>query len=152
MYRQTIPVGIFIILFASLVRADAVDDLKAANQAAIKAWNSLDLDAIMAGWHSEAVGFWATDKSPLIPARNRESFLDGMKVWINEREEYHAELVNPEYRVVGNTGVVCGIWRYSYKLKGQPRQPVRTQRYVVTYTKQDGKWLQLAFHLSRPPE
>lgn len=141
-----------LILFASLLRADALDDLRAASEATIKAWNSLNSDAIMAGWHPEAVGFWANDKSPAIPSRERKSFREAMKAWVDAREEYNSELLNPEYRIVGSTGVVCGLLRDSYKLKGQPRQTGRTQRYVATYVKQNGKWLQLAWHLSRVPE
>ncbi|MBI3245939.1 MAG: nuclear transport factor 2 family protein [Deltaproteobacteria bacterium] len=58
--------------------------------------------------------------------------------------------INPQFRVIGTTGLAWGHVAVNFKPKDGPLHRTFT-RYLWTYAKIEGKWLLVASHISRIP-
>jgi ketosteroid isomerase-like protein len=148
---------IFLVLLVVLVvpqfsfGAD-VDDLKAAVEQAIRAFNSLNPAPLALAVHP---GFVMFDRdsafADVSPMQNIEaSIRSGLQSWFATLESLNITPVNYQYRVVGNTGIVWGYETVTYKPKGGPVQ-TKQSRVTSTYIKSGGKWLILLNHSSAIP-
>ena len=148
-----------ITIFAFLIvpqvsSADDVDDLRAAQEKSIEAWNKLDvLNLLSLVYPTGAVLFEHDSAFPSISApadMTREQREAMAKTAFNDVEYISLTPYNLQYKVVGNTGIVWGHSSMSIKPKGEP---ARTQfsRFTSTWIKSDGKWLLLSMHESAIP-
>ncbi len=138
-------------LIAPTARAADVDDLKAAEEAFIEAINKQDVSAILASAHDGYVTYGANAVFPNDrKGRSKADRQRGTENFIANRERSTITLINPQYRVVGTTGIVWGHTRSVVKLKDGP-QETRTRRFLNTWVKSGGKWVQLASHRSAVP-
>ena len=129
-----------------------LDDFKAAHERSVAALNALDVDGLLAVFHEQLVAFdaenpfpWDMTKAPS-KAELRKVFRDAMA----NVERMTMTMIDPQYRLIGNTGINWGHYRIEMKLKGGP---VKTTyiRAMAIYTKLDGKWVQVAYHNSFLP-
>ncbi len=124
-----------------------LDDLKATAEQANKAQGALDLNSWSALWHDQVVDF-----PPFPPfmvegkAAVRRMF---EALWANT-ESLTVRQINPQYRVIGSTGLVWGQYVTEFKPKDAPLQRT-TGRFTATYVKTDGKWLMVSRHVSLLP-
>jgi ketosteroid isomerase-like protein len=124
-----------------------LDDLKATAEQANKAQAALDLNAWAALWHDQLVDF-----PPFPPfivegkAAVRQMF---EALWANT-ERLLVRQINPQYRVIGSTGLAWGRYVTEFKLKNAPLQKT-TGRFTATYVKTEGKWLLVSRHVSLLP-
>ena len=139
------------VLIVPAARAGDVDDLKAASEAYTEALNKQDVSTVLASYHDDAVTYGPNAVFP--NDRNGRSEADQRRGWENffaNRERFTLRRINPQYRVVGTTGIVWGHTRTVVKRKDGP-QETRTRRFLSTWVKSGGKWVQLAWHLSAVP-
>jgi uncharacterized protein (TIGR02246 family) len=124
-----------------------VDDLKATFEQGTKALNALDVDGFMALAHDQGVVFGAASPFPVDgKAAQRQVFQSA----VNSRESQNFTPINPQFRVVGTTGIAWGHSVLTIKPKGGPLE-THYVRYTLIYTKSDGKWLRVASHTSWMP-
>ena len=139
------------VLIVPAARAGDVDDLKAASEAFIEALNKQDVSALLASRHDEFVIYV---EDAVFPAdskgRSEADRRQGWEDFFANRERFSVTLINPQYRVVGSTGIVWGHGRVVEKPKDGPQQ-ARTLRFLGTWVKSGGKWLQAAGIRGRLP-
>ena len=136
------------LLFApSAYRGGDVDDLKATFEQGIAAVNKRDLDAGSALWHDQIVDFGPV--SPF-PTDWKAARRQGFQALFNNSESFTVTPLNTQYRVIGDTGIVWGHAMFVMKPKDGPMQ-TNFGRAMGIWTKVEGKWRQVAAHLSRIP-
>ena len=138
-------------LIVPAARAADVDDLKAASDAFIEAINKQDISALLASYHDDFVSYgtnavFPNDSKGQSKADRRHRLENLFAV----RDHITITRINPQYRVVGTTGIVWGHFRSVVKLKDGP-QETRTRRFLATWVKSGGKWVRLAVHMSAVP-
>jgi ketosteroid isomerase-like protein len=140
--------ALFVVLCApTIVRGADVDDLKAAFEQGVKAVNALDVDGFMALAHDQSVTFGAS--SPF-PTDGKAAQRQAVQNNVNNRESQTFTPINPQFRVIGTTGIAWGNASIAIKPKGGPLD-TNWVRYTIVYAKTDGKWLRVATHLSWVP-
>lgn len=140
--------AIFSVLCApTVVRSADVDDVKAAFEQGVKAINALDVDGFMALAHDQSVTFGAA--SPF-PTDGKAAQRQALQNAVNNRESQTFTPVNPQFRVIGTTGIAWGNASIAIKPKGGPLE-THYLRYTIVFAKADGKWLRVATHLSWMP-
>jgi ketosteroid isomerase-like protein len=140
--------AIFSVLCApTVVRSADVDDVKATFEQGVKTLNALDVDGFMALEHDQGVRIGAT--SPF-PVDGKAAQRQGLQHVINNRESQTFTPINPQFRVIGTTGIAWGNASLAIKPKDGPLE-THYMRYTIVYAKSDGKWLRVASHLSWMP-
>jgi ketosteroid isomerase-like protein len=131
--------------------ADA-DDLKAAYEKVLKAYNSLDAAAIASMIHPGAVNFDRNMAFPSVaPIKDTEAQLtSSLKASFAQIELLNITPVNYQCKVFGSTGIVWGYATTAIKLKDGPVR-VMYSRVTSTWVKSGGKWLALMMHASAIP-
>ena len=118
------------------VRGDDVADLKAAYEQTIKALNAGDLDAYLATVHDQAISFGPD--SPF--ARDgKAAARQGLQTLLANHESITRTPINPQFRVIGTTGLAWGHVAANFKPKDGPMHTTFT-RYLLTYVKADVQW------------
>jgi len=124
-----------------------VDDLKARFEQAVALFNARDLAAWATSNHAAVIFF-----SPHAPfaVEGKEALLRAMQALVSQSESISWQIINPQFRVVGNTGVTWG--HYSFTIKPHDG-PLRTEfaRFLLTWVKSEGQWRIVAEHNSRIP-
>ena len=131
----------------TVVRSADVDDLKATYEQGLKALNALDVDGFMALAHDQGVTFGAA--SPF-PVDGKAAQRQAVQSAVSSRESQTFTPINPQFRVIGMTGITWGNGSVAIKPKGGPLE-THYVRYTIVYAKSDGKWLRVASHLSWMP-
>ncbi len=143
--------AIALLIVPTTARAADVDDLKAAEEAYVAAFNKQDVSAILASQHDEFVSYGPNAVFPNDrKGRSKADLQQGLENFLAIRERFTITPINPQYRVVGTTGLVWGHERIVRKLKDGPQGTIRV-RYIRTWVNSGGKWLRLASHLSAVP-
>jgi ketosteroid isomerase-like protein len=133
-----------LILAPVTARSDDVADLKATFEQNTAALNKRDLDAYMAFWHDEVVVFGPVAPFPVEGKAAMRQLMQGVFTNI---ESATWTVINPQYRVVGTTGVVYFYDAAALKPKDGPLQS-HVRRVTATWTKLNGKWVGVAVHVS----
>lgn len=144
---------VLVVLFAGWLcvpltaRGDEVDDLKATFERGIAAVNAHDLEAVMAEQHEQIVVLSPDSPSPFDgKAARRQAY----QTLFETTESFTVTPVNPQYRVIDNTGLIWGTYTIERKPKDGP-QTSASVRFSRTYVKTNGQWLLVAYHLSPIP-
>lgn len=124
--------------------SDDVVDLKATFEQNTAALNKHDLDASMAFWHDEVVVF---DPTAPFPVEGKAALRQLTQAVFTNTESATWTVINPQYRVIGGTGVVYFYDAAALKPKDGPLQS-HVRRVTTTWTKLDGKWVGVAVHVS----
>ncbi len=124
-----------------------IDDLKAAFEQLVQAFNASDIDSLSECLHSDVMRF-----SLFIPFAEdgRAVMVNNLQASFAHQESRNWSQINPQYRVIGTTGIVWSNDRLSVKPKDGPMTSVYA-RTTITFAKVDGKWLALALHHSELP-
>src|SRR5262245_57135978 len=119
-----------------------LDELKAAFEQATTALNRRDLEAFLPFNHDQTVLF--ADDAPFA-VEGKTALRQAFEALFANSESITVTLINPQYRVVGTTGVV---WTHTASAVKPKDGPLRTRfsRLTLTYTKSEGKWLIVAAH------
>ena len=128
--------------------ADDVESLKAAFEKEIGLVNANDLEPLMAMQHEQVVVMnpRSADATDTHAARRQgyEQLFAGM-------ESFTVTPQTPQYRVVGDTGVVWGTYSISAKPK-DGEAATFPARFSRTYVRENGAWQLFLYHVSPVPE
>ncbi len=136
---------------ASLAAGD-VDDLRAAHEKRITSINSGETDFAAEQQHVLGVAF--SPGSPFAshdPNRTTESMKAEWRAQIEPFEWRKFQLINPQYLVIGSTGVVWGHVRATHKLIDGPQQ-IEHRKTTHVYVNEGGAWKLLVTHTSWMPD
>lgn len=128
-------------------RGGDVESLKTAFEQDVKALTSLNLDMLMAATHEEIVLYGSSSPAPV---EGKEAYRQYYQQAFANAESLSLTPHNPQFRVIGTTGIVWGLSTNATKLKNGSITTYAI-RYIFTYAEVDGKWLRVAVHSSRPP-
>jgi ketosteroid isomerase-like protein len=144
--------GLFgwLVVLALLVSTPAlagdVDDLKAAFEKGVKGYNSRD-ENVFATVHDQHVDFSATVPFAIV---GKAPYQQNTKAFWASTESATIKPINPQFLVVGSTGIAWGHCAVAFKPKDGP-QGTYFFRYTFTYAKSGGKWVSVASHVSSIP-
>jgi ketosteroid isomerase-like protein len=136
-----------VLVTAAAARGDDVADLKATFEQGVAALNKQDLTAFMALQHTDYTGFGAT--APLL-TEGKDALQAALQNAFSSRESTTIRPINPQFRVIGSTGIVQTYFTTTVKPKDGPATTAFT-RGTLTYVKADEGWRVVAVHLSRIP-
>jgi len=125
------------------------DEFKAEVERFIKAFNSLDANTISQTAHPGCVVF-NTDSPFITVYPTPAAFGEGLQNWFSGLESLSIILVEPQYNVVGNTGVMWGYESSTAKPKDGPSTTIY-YRTTMTFVQSGGKWRVLSIHMSKLP-
>ncbi len=144
--RSTVCGAVMVALLGlpSSVYSQDLAALKAGFNAEIDALNRRDLNATLAPVDNQMilVGIF----SPF-PIAGKEGFRQAVQEYFNDYEYAVFTPIDPEFRVVGATGVAWGNFRLATKQKNGPFH-YSDGRYMFTYAQSEGKWILISMHYS----
>ena len=150
-FVSLILVAAFVLLSQPAI-ADDLADLKATHMKFTMAGNTGDVETMFALLDDTAVRLGARDGVPhAIPNKEiKERVKQGYIKWY-ETHSARAMWHKPDFRVIGNTGLVWGLvdWTIVNKKSGITQKLFLKCSY--TYVKSDGKWILVLFHESSIP-
>jgi hypothetical protein len=144
-------VVVLLLVVPPFVLGSDIDDLKAADNRAQKLNYSLspvDVTDYANLFHKDFISINADEAFPSTPTK--EQIRQGKENSIASTESVSYNMIHADYRVSGNTGVVCHYGTETVKPKDGPTV-IRNLRHTITFVKIDGKWLVYAFHASVIP-
>ncbi len=149
LYRRTVLTVVMgmCLIASSVARGDEVEDLRAANEQYLAALNNQDLDALMAFFHDQVV--WFGPNAPF-PSEGKATYRRGFQMLFSTHESITVRPMNPQYRVIGSSGVVIRNGMAAFKPNDGPLQTFFL-RVLQNWVKVDGKWLLVASHTSYIP-
>ena len=142
-------IAVFLLVVPSSVLGSDLDDLKAATRKFVQAFNALDADAVAQMTQPGLSVFDADSPFPTI-YQDRDAVKAGMQDWFVGLESMNIVVVDPQYNVVENTGIMLGYETNTYKPKDGP-SAASYYRISITFIKSGSKWLALNIHLSYLP-
>lgn len=135
-------------LMPAIALGDDVASLKAAFEKEIAALNAGDLEAVMTMQHEQIVAINPGSPKAIDTKATRR---EGYQQLFEAAEKFTVTPQNPEFRVVGDAGIVWGTYKVVNTPKGgeEVTFPIRFSR---TYVKNNGAWQLLLYHVSAVPE
>jgi len=118
--------------------------LKASFNTEIDALNRRDLNATLAPVHDKMVLFGIFSPFPI---EGKEGFQQAVQEYFDDYERAIFRPIDPEFKIIGTTGVAWGNFRIAVKLKNGPAKYF-DGRYLFTYAQSDGKWVIISMHYS----
>ena len=134
-------------LLSQPVSADDLDDLKATTERYANAWNTRDLDTILEIENASGFGYSTAFPRPLL---GKEQLRKPYAQYFEMMEVVLVKTYKDEYRIIGNTGLVWGLYSQTTKQKNGPLRTVYL-RHASTYVKSEGKWKLVLYHRSLIP-
>jgi uncharacterized protein (TIGR02246 family) len=124
-----------------------LDDLKATFAQLIEALSARNADAVATVVHEEVVLFHHL--SPF-PVDGKTTFHHALQQTFAYRESETVTPINPQFRILGMTGIA---WGHSAVTKKPKDGPLTTEflRYTWIFTKTEEGWRVVAVHNSRLP-
>jgi len=138
------------ILLPQAALADDLADLKAAQQSYIQAWNTGDVETFMDLWLEGGLWLRAGSAFPTVVA----NIAGGKMRWSRWFETYTSRLrfYKPDYRVIGNTGLVWGHLQNLIRNKKTGVGTNNFRQFSFTWVKSEGKWKIAVFHITKMPQ
>jgi len=110
----------------------------------INALNSRNLTAALASVDDHLVLFGIFSPFPI---EGKEQFRKAVQEYFENYEHAVITPIEPEYKAMGATGVAWGNFRLATRRKGGA-QEYTDGRYMLTYTRANGKWHAISMHYS----
>ena len=111
-----------------------------------KAIEDEDMDAYAQYVHSDFTQFGEYDSTLRI---GKEAELKGIKGWIDESDNIHTEMIDPNVTVKGNTAWITYYWSDNGTTNGKPF--ATRGKSTRIFVKEDGKWLCIHGHYTLLP-
>ena len=124
-----------------------IDELAATFEQMVAAINRRDANAYSAFWHDQIVAFppfspFAVDGKATLRQLAEANFANAESLTFTP--------INPQCRVISNTGIVWGHTALALKPKDGPLRTVFV-RFTFIFAKSDGQWREVAVHASLMP-
>ena len=142
---------VFILTLAfmpAIALGDDVASLKAVFEKEIAALNASDLETVMTMQHEQIV---AMNPGSLKAIDTKPARREGYQQLFDAVEKFTVTPQNPEFRVVGDSGIVWG----TYEILNKPKDGEEVTfsiRFSRTYVKNNGTWQLFLYHVSAVPE
>ena len=123
--------------------ADDLADLKATHMSYMKALNAGDVETFMDFWVEGGIVFFGSRAFPVQINIARDK-----KLWSRILQTHRLILIpyKPDYRVIGNTGLVWGHFTSDTINKEKGVGKRRFLKFSFTYVKSEGKWKIALYH------
>ena len=139
------------LITAPSIRGGDVDDLKDTHEQVVRALNMRNADAYVASWHHRGVQLRRNAELPTDYEQvGKAAIHQGLQNFFANTERFTVTWLEPQYRVIGSTGIVWGRVSGSRKPTGRPAE-TWTSRATVIYVKLDSGWARVCSHMSAPP-
>ena len=149
--RQAVRIFLGVVFLIAPAARGELNEFKAAAEQYTEAWNSAAVGAIVAATHDRAVAFVRDAAFPIDYEQGGNDALRGaLQNYFTNLEGFTLTWINPQYRVIGNTGILWGHSRVVKKPIDGPQQTIYS-RSTLIYTKVEGKWVTVAVHHSAIP-
>ena len=137
---------VLILLGSTPVLSADIDDFKAVFNKAVKDYNNRD-DAFFAVMHGQAAVY-----NPGMPFAidGKAAYEQAMRRGWDAVDSSIFKPINPQFRVIGSTGIAWGHYALAMKPKDGPMEN-NFGRYTIVCVKSGGKWLVAASHYSPIP-
>ncbi len=146
--KIALVIGLVALLWTPTVAlSDDVDDLKTALTQVTDALAKKDLEALSSLLYDNIVFFGLDAPFPVV---GKNAFRQVVQGLFSTNEVVKETDLNPQFRVIGNTGFVWGHSMFTGKPKDGPLQTTFA-RMTIAWVKADGKWLVGLVHFSRIP-
>ena len=129
---------------ATLQASQDLAGLQQSFTADINALNSRNLTAALASVDDHLVLFGIFSPFPI---EGKEQFRKAVQEYFENYEHAVITPIEPEYKAMGATGVAWGNFRMATRRKGGA-QEYADGRYMLTYTRANGKWYAISMHYS----
>lgn len=146
MYKQTVLALVFVpLLFAPLLaRGDDLAEVQAVFDKDIRLFNAQNSEAFSGSAHEDVVLFGILSPFATKGKENLQRLVQG---YFADHSRSIFKIVNPKFFILNASAVAWGAFTITEYPKVGPRGTIHG-RYTYTYTKTDGKWQLVAFHLS----
>jgi hypothetical protein len=126
---------------------EALKSLKATEARRLAALNARDVDPIVE-IEGRSVGF---GRASTVSRKHEPASYTRIEGWLGTMEQFEIELLDDDFRVLGNTGLVIGtLVRRETPIEGKPL--IRRLQYSATYVFEGEKWYMVQYHLSPMPQ
>jgi len=129
---------------AALQASQDLSGLQQSFTADINALNSRNLSAAVASIDDHLVLFGIFSPFPIA---GKDAFRTAVQDYFENYEHAVITPIDPEYKAMGATGVAWGNFRLATRHKSGP-QEYADGRYMLTYTRINGKWHAISMHYS----
>ena len=140
-----IVLGAFILISQPAI-ADDLADLKATHKSYMKAVNNGEVDTFMDIWLEGGLFLVPSSVFPIVV--NIASVKKIYYKWY-ETHTRRSRPYKPDYRVIGNTGLVWGHVQAVVMNKEKGIGERRFNKFLMTWVKIQGKWKLAAHHVTR---
>lgn len=127
------------------LQASDVEDLKAAFNRWVTAYNSRSVEDLVACYHDQAVSFGQFKEPPVV---EKAAIREGTQSFYHQVEHVNFSPKDPQFRVIDNTGVVWAMYSLYWRGRSAIRMMNTFGRLTLTFVKADGKWLIVSQHAS----
>lgn len=124
-----------------------LDELRATFEQLGEAYNAHNVELLLASMHEEVVIFSASSPFPVMGKTLAQHYF---RMAFSYYEKTTTTPINPQFRVLGTTGIVWGHAAITLKPIDGPVTTIYT-RQTWAFTKVGEKWLVAAVHQSRLP-
>ena len=135
---------LFLVGFTPTAYGQDVAALKASFEAEINALNTRNMEATLAPVDTKVVLFGIFSPFPI---EGKDGYRQAIQEYFQDFEQSVLTPIDPEFRVIGTTGVAWGNFRLTTRVKNGRAESAQG-RYMFTYTQGDGKWSILSMHYS----
>jgi ketosteroid isomerase-like protein len=118
--------------------------LKTSFETEVDALNRRDLNATLTSVDNHMVSFGIFSPFPI---EGKEGFRQAVQEYFNDYEHAVFTPINPEFKIVGATGVAWGNFRIATRQKSGASH-YSNGRYMFTYAQSEGKWVLISRHSS----
>lgn len=139
--------GVVMVMFLGLspsVYSQDLVALKTSFEAEIDALNRRDLNATLTPVDDRMVLFGIFSPFPI---EGKEGFRQAVQEYFSDYENAVFTPINPEFKIVGVTGVAWGNFRIAIRQKSGSSH-YSDGRYMFTYAQLQGKWVLISMHYS----
>ena len=144
-HKMALAVVLALVLITpARVRGDDLADLQTVFDKDIRLFNAKNSDAFVGSAHDDVVLFGIVSPFAI---KGKEELQRVVRGYFDDHVGVMFRLVNPEFVIVNTSGLAWGAFTLTEYPKIGAREVIHG-RYTFTYTKTDGKWLLVAFHLS----
>ena len=124
-----------------------IDELVGTFEQVVAAINRRDAAAYSGFWHDQIVAF--PPFSPF-PVDGKAALRQIAEANFANAESFSLTPINPQCRVIGDTGIVWGHIAVALKPKDGPQRAM-FNRFTFVFAKVDGQWREVAVHGSALP-
>ena len=143
--RHAVYLLIFLVLYlVTPARGQDLAALKTSFEAEIDALNSRNLNATLAPLDERMVLFGIFSPFPI---EGKEGYRQAVQEYFDDYVHAIFSPIDPDFRVMGTTGVAWGNFRLATQQKNGPSEH-SDGRYMFTYAQSQGKWVLISMHYS----